>query len=112
VLQGRRHGFAAAPELAGYASLWCIWGPAFEAKPAFAWAAEILTDRRRSPALKLHQLAHRTHQELLRIAPASNGQAPTVTAPEFDAALASVDAKMRKLAEARAIFVTERCGWS
>ena len=31
-------------DLARYASLWCIWGPAFDGKPAFAWAAEILAD--------------------------------------------------------------------
>jgi len=107
VVQGRRHGFVAAPELAGYASLWCIWGPAFDSKPSFAWAAEILADTRRSPTLKLHQLAHRTHQELARSGPAATGQAPTVTAAQFDAALASVDAKVRKLAEARSVFISD-----
>jgi hypothetical protein len=107
VMQGRRHGFVAAPELAAYASLWCIWGPAFEAKPAFSWAAEILSDNRRSTTLKLHQLAHRTRQELMRLGPARTGEASTVTAPQFDAALASVDRKVRQLAEARSIFISD-----
>jgi hypothetical protein len=107
VLQGRRLGFTEARDLAGYASLWCIWGPAFDAKPAFAWAAEILADPRRGSALKLHQLAHRTREELSRMKAASGGAAPTVTAPQFDASLASVDAKVRGLAESRAIFIVE-----
>ena len=64
VQQGRKHGLRDARDLARYASLWCIWGPAFDGKPSFAWAAEILGDPRRGAALKLHQLAHRTREEL------------------------------------------------
>ena len=62
--QGRKHGLREARDLARYASLWCIWGPSFDGKPSFAWAAEILSDPRRGAALKLHQLAFRTRQEL------------------------------------------------
>jgi hypothetical protein len=54
--QGRKHGLRDARDLARYASLWCIWGPSFDGKPSFAWAAEILGDPRRGAALKLHQL--------------------------------------------------------
>ena len=107
VLRGRRHGFVAAPELAAFASLWCIWGPAFDTKPAFSWAAEILSDSRRSPTLKLHQLAHRTRQELARNSPAAAGEATTVSAAQFGAALANVDVKVRQLAAARSIFLDE-----
>ena len=111
VLQGRKHGLTDARDLARYASLWCIWGPAFDAKPAFAWAAEILADTRRSAALKLHQLVHRTRDELRlletaaakRGAPASAG--PTLTRDQFDAALAKVDARIGPLAAARSVFV-------
>jgi len=39
VQQGRKHGLRDARDLARYASLWCIWGPAFDGKPSFAWAA-------------------------------------------------------------------------
>src|ERR1700682_261094 len=68
--QGRQHGIADPQDLARYARLWCIWGPAVDAKPAFAWAAEILADARRPSALKVHQLVHRSREELQRMKPA------------------------------------------
>ena len=110
VQQGRKHGLVDARDLARYASLWCIWGPAFDAKPAFAWAAEILADTRRGTALKLHQLAHRTREELRQIetAAAKPGAAatsgPALTREQFDAALAKVDARIGLLAAARSVF--------
>jgi hypothetical protein len=104
VLQGRKHGFTEARELARYASLWCIWGPSFDAKPGFAWAAEILADPRRSASLKLHQLVHRTRDELQRRLPAAAGAAPVVTVPQLDLALGGVDTQMGKLAAARSVF--------
>ena len=109
VQQGRKNGLRDARDLARYASLWCIWGPAFDGKPAFAWAAEILADARRGSALKLHQLAHRTREELQRrqasagAAPAA-GAAPPLTTTQFEAAFAAVDSKMETLAAARAVF--------
>jgi hypothetical protein len=108
--QGRKHGLVDAGDLARYASLWCIWGPAFDGKPAFAWAAEILADARRSPALKLHQLAHRTRDELQQRrspvagAPAAAGAAPSLDIAQFEAALAAVDAGIAKVAAARTVF--------
>ena len=112
VQQGRKHGLLDARDLARYASLWCIWGPAFDAKPGFAWAAEILIDPRRGAALKLHQLAHRTREELQHrqaaaatSAPAAGAAAPLTTA-QFEAALTGVDAKIGRLAAARAVFPT------
>lgn len=110
VQQGRKSGLRDARDLARYASLWCIWGPAFDGKPAFAWAAEILTDPRRGSALKLHQLAHRTREELQHrqaaagtAAPAA-GAAASLTTAQFEAAFAGVDAKISKLAAARSVF--------
>ena len=110
VQQGRKSGLRDARDLARYASLWCIWGPAFDGKPAFAWAAEILTDPRRGSALKLHQLAHRTREELqhrqaaMGAAALAAGAAAPLTTAQFEAAFASVDAKISKLAAARAVF--------
>lgn len=110
VLQGRKSGLRDARDLARYASLWCIWGPAFDGKPAFAWAAEILTDPRRGSALKLHQLAHRTREELQHrqaatgaAAPAAGAAVPLTTA-QFETAFAGVDEKISKLAAARSVF--------
>ena len=107
VQQGRKHGFVDARDLARYASLWCIWGPSFDAKPAFAWAAEILADGRRSAQLKLHQLVHRSREELQRRLPATVGAAPVVTAAQLDAALGRVDVQVGALAAARSVFAAE-----
>jgi len=106
--QGRKHGLRDARDLARYASLWCIWGPSFDGKPSFAWAAEILGDPRRGAALKLHQLAFRTRQELQQRHAAEGGAAagaaPVMTTAQFESALAGVDARIGRLAAARAVF--------
>ncbi len=109
VQQGRKNGLRDARDLARYASLWCIWGPAFDGKPAFAWAAEILSDARRGSALKLHQLAHRTREELQQRQAATGGTAAAgaaqaLTTAQFEASFAAVDAKMDTLAASRAVF--------
>ena len=107
VQQGRKHGLTDAGDLARYAGLWCIWGPAFDGKPAFAWAAEILADPRRSAALKLHQLAHRTRDELQQrqaAAPTAAGAAAPLSTAQFEAALSAVDAGIAKVAAARTVF--------
>src|SRR5947209_11615141 len=100
--QGRQHGVAHPQDLARYASLWCIWGPAFDAKPAFGWAAEVLADARRPAALKVHQLVHRTREELARLRPAAAGAPPVVTPSQFDSALDRVDPQVGALAAAPA----------
>lgn len=110
VAQGRRHGLAAPPDLARYASLWCIWGPSFDSRPGFEWAAEILGDHRRGASLKLHQLAHRTRDELRRRQTTPSAQAGGAQAPtpeQLDAALASVDARIGPLSAARSVFPDE-----
>ena len=102
--QGRQHGIAHPQDLARYASLWCIWGPSFDAKPAFAWAAEILADSRRPAVLKVHQLVHRSREEVGKLRPAAPGAPPVVTPPQFDAALERVERQVGNLAASRAVF--------
>src|SRR6185295_526027 len=106
--QGRKHGLREARDLARYASLWCIWGPSFDGKPSFAWAAEILGDTRRGAALKLHQLAFRTRQELqqpqVAEGGAAAGAAPVLTPAHFESALTGVDQRIGRLAAARTVF--------
>jgi hypothetical protein len=107
-LQARKHGITDVAGLARYASLWCIWGPAFDDKPGFEWAREILADPRRSPALKLHQLVHRSREELGRRQPTGPSAAPVLTPAAFDAALATIEAQMLTMGAARTVFPAER----
>jgi hypothetical protein len=102
--QGRQHGIAHPQDLARYASLWCIWGPGFDAKPSFAWAAEVLADSRRPAALKVHQLVHRSREEVGKLRPAAPGAPPVVTPAQFEAALEKVERQVGSLAAARAVF--------
>lgn len=111
VQQGRQHGFEDARDLARYASLWCVWGPAFDGKPAFAWAQEILADPRRAAPLKLHQLAHRTRDELQRLHAASGTHGKpspdALSGAQFDAVLQRIDEAIGPLAAARSVFPPE-----
>ena len=111
VQQGRKAGFDEARGLARYASLWCILGPAFDSKPTFAWAGEILANPGLSADLKLHQLAHRAAGDLrerqaaaARATPTAAVAAPLLTPAQFESALAKVDHRMATLAAARAVF--------
>lgn len=92
---------------ARFASLWCIWGASFSDKPGFEWAREILVDPRRSPVLKVHQLLHRTREELSRQQPATPGMPPVVSVEQFDAALAGLAGRVGTLGVARAVFLDE-----
>jgi|GEM_PF-5235717 len=47
--QAQRHGLLEPAHAARYVNLWCVWGPAFDDKPGFEWAAEILRDEHRPP---------------------------------------------------------------
>lgn len=102
---GHRHGLSDPADLAQLACLWCIWGASFADKPGFEWAREILADARRSAGLKVHQLLHRTRDELARQRPAAPGATPVVTVAQFDAALARVKERMAEHAIARTVFV-------
>lgn len=105
--QAQRHDVAAVADLARFASLWCIWGASFVDKAPFDWAREILGDARRMPSLKVHQLLHRTREELARQLPPAPGAPPVVTVGQFDAALAAVETKIATQAAARAVFLDE-----
>lgn len=105
---GHRHGLAEPADLAQLACLWCIWGASFDEKPGFDWARDILGDARRGAALKVHQLLHRTREELARQRPARPGATPVVTVAQFDAALAKVGAAMAGHAVSRAVFTDLR----
>ncbi len=84
--QAQRYGLLEPAHAARYANLWCVWGPAFDDKPGFEWAPEILADERRSPAVKVQQVVLRSRDELLRRPGAG------VTAEQFDAADAAAEA--------------------
>lgn len=56
LVQAHRHGLTQHRHAARLVNLWCLWGPAFEDKPGFEWAAAILADARRTPAVKAQQL--------------------------------------------------------
>jgi hypothetical protein len=105
---GHRFGLEDPAELAALACLWCIWGASFDEKPGFDWACEILADVRRGPALKVHQLLHRTRDELQRQRAAVPGAAPVVSVAQFDTALALVADRMAGHAIAKAVFVDTR----
>jgi hypothetical protein len=106
--QAHRHGLAEPGELARFASLWCIWGASFDDKPGFEWAREVLGDARRKPALKLHQLIHRSREELARQQPRGPSATAVVTVAQFDAALAKVESGMATQALAKAVFLDVR----
>ena len=110
LLQGRRHGLGELAELTGYAGLWCLWGSSFDDKPGFDWAREILGDATRSAPLKLHQLLHRSRDELRRRQPAGTGAtaAPVVTLAQFDAALAKLAERIAVQSLSRTVFVDSR----
>lgn len=105
--QAARHDIDDLTDLARFASLWCIWGASFADKPGFEWARDILADARRSPVLKVHQLLHRTREELAHQRPVTPGMPPVVSVAQFDAALAGVAARVAALGAARAVFLDE-----
>ncbi len=105
--QARKHGVSDLPSMAHFAGLWCLWGAAFEDKPGFEWAHEILADPRRSPPLKVHQLMHHTRGELQRRQPASAASAAGVTLAQFDATAAVVETQAALLAAARSVYLSD-----
>src|SRR5690606_34901519 len=69
-----------------YVNLWCVWGPAFDDKPGFEWAIEILRDEHRPPGVKVQQLAMRSRDEL------TQRESAGVKPEQFDAADAALEA--------------------
>jgi hypothetical protein len=84
--QAHRYGLVEPAHAARYVNLWCVWGPAFDDKPGFEWAAEILRDDRRSAPVKAQQLALQSRDVLVQRA------APGLGPQEFDAADAAMEA--------------------
>lgn len=84
--QAHAHGLIDPAHAARYVNLWCVWGPAFDDKPGFEWATEIVRDERRPPAVKVQQLTLRSRDELLKRAGAG------ITAEQFDAADVAMEA--------------------
>ncbi|TAL19084.1 MAG: hypothetical protein EPO01_15265 [Aquabacterium sp.] len=66
VQHAQRHGLADGLCVARYVNLWFVFGPAFDEKPGYEWAREILSDGRRGEAARAHQLSVRTKEELGR----------------------------------------------
>lgn len=100
---GLRH----VAELARYASLCCLWGASFETRARFEWAAAIAADPQLSPTLRLHQLTHRSREELVRRAAKAAPTGEAMTPAGFDKALAAVEAGLVRVARSRAIFLDQ-----
>lgn len=98
-------GLRDVAELARYASLCCLWGANFEARPRFDWAAAIAVDPQLSPTLRLHQLTHRSREELVRRAAKAAPTGDKLTPAGFDKAQAAIEAGLARAARGRAIFL-------
>lgn len=64
--QGLRRGLQDGVAVARWVNLCFAWGPAFDEKPGFSWAADILSAPGRSAWLMVHQLVQHSLQELAR----------------------------------------------
>lgn len=105
--RAREMGLAAPTDLARYASLCCLWGVGFEAKPGFEWTQEIVCDARRGPALRLHQLLHGSREALARAAagPGPGASSVALTPAFLDQALEAVATGMAQQQRARTVFL-------
>jgi hypothetical protein len=100
-------GLKQAAEQARFASLCCLWGAGFEAKPGFEWAAAICADGALSPMLVLHQLSHRSREELVRRQAKSGPATQALTPAAFDRALAAVEAGLSRVLLGRSVFLDQ-----
>jgi len=64
--QALRRGLQDCAAVARWVNLCFAWGPAFDEKPEFAWAAEVLSAPGAHEWLVVHQLVHRSVVELER----------------------------------------------
>ena len=67
VQQALDKGLARAASVARYVDLCFVWGPGFDDKPGFEWAAAMLASARRHEWLAVHQLVQRSLLELQRL---------------------------------------------
>lgn len=100
-------GLKAVAEQARYASLCCLWGSNFEAKPGFEWAAAIGAEPALSPALRLHQLHHQSREELLRRQALAAPASQALPVAGFDKVMAAVDAGLARVTLGRTIYLDQ-----
>lgn len=65
--QTLQRGFQRAASVARMANLWFVWGPAFNERPGFEWAAALLAQPPEQEWLVVHQLLQRSLQELKKL---------------------------------------------
>jgi len=65
--QTLQRGFVRAASVARIANLWFVWGPAFNERPGFEWAAALLAQPPEQEWLVVHQLLQRSLLELKRL---------------------------------------------
>jgi hypothetical protein len=65
--QTLQRGFVRAASVARIANLWFVWGPAFNERPGFEWAAALLAQPPEQEWLVVHQLVQRSLQELKQL---------------------------------------------
>ncbi|MDR7333842.1 hypothetical protein [Roseateles asaccharophilus] len=104
---GQALGLRHAADLARYASLCCLWGARFETRAGFEWAAAIGADAALSPTLRLHQLTHRSREELGHRTAHTRQAGDALTPAGFDQALAAVEAGLAQAARGRSIFLDQ-----
>ncbi|MGQ3055201.1 MAG: hypothetical protein ACT6S0_25715 [Roseateles sp.] len=92
---------------ARYACLCCLWGASFETKPRFEWAAALCADAALSPTVRLHQLSHRSREELVRRAAKAEPTQQALTPGGFDKAIAAVEAGLAAITRGRAIYLDQ-----
>jgi hypothetical protein len=102
VEQGGQRGLSDAASVARYVNLCFVWGPAFQDKAGFEWAAGLLAATAGDQWLTVHQLVQRSLLELQRLAGAR------VTPAALAAADAGVVASFGALGRQGAMLAAER----
>lgn len=100
-------GLKNVADQARHASLCCLWGSSFEARPGFEWAAAICADPNLAPAVRLHQLHHQSREELVRRQALAAPASPALSVAGFDKAVAAIDAGLAAVAAARTVFLDQ-----
>ena len=102
VERGGQRGLVDAASVARYVNLCFVWGPAFQDKVGFEWAAGLLAASAGGQWLTVHQLVQRSLLELQRLAGAR------VTPAALAAADAAVIASFGALGSRGAMLAAER----
>ncbi|KQW49994.1 MULTISPECIES: hypothetical protein [unclassified Roseateles] len=100
-------GLKEVADQARYASLCCLWGASFETKPRFEWAAALCADPALNRALLLHQLHHRSREDLVRRAARAEPTQQALTPAGFDKAMAAVETGLAHITRGRTIYVDQ-----